>query len=500
MKHYIKLIAILIIATIALQGFQCASREMTTAKVAIKSGEIDKAIENLNKEIEKNPKNGEAYILLAELNLGAGKVQEAINYMDQAEPLVAKDAKLKDKPKQFKFEVFKALLQQGEEAFGKYNQTKDKSNLIAASQIYTAATTVRPNFLESYRMIGLANEITDNTEAAMKAYETYVDKLQPSIDIAKKYNFFIGADREVLSSIGAAKFIRGSKTSKGDSTVLEKYVTKSGKDLFVYSMTENGKFTIESWSYDPPTNILEGEREIVPSNFTQPISSLASLYYNVKKDRAKSLEYFKMVTSVSPLDDNANSAIVTLYQELGKPEEAINAINENVKKNPSNPIFLAQLGDVYMTNKQYDNAIQQYEKALSLNPNFEAALRNVAACYGNKAAMIQTKQNELIGAGKMKTFDTTEYFPILKKAASYFERTIETNTFAKDPDAIGDLCGIYLALGKGAKDKFDETLVKLEALERFLPEDKKEAYYLKLLKIYGQTNNPKYSDIEKKLN
>ena len=118
MKHYIKLIAILIIATIALQGFQCASREMTTAKVAIKSGEIDKAIENLNKEIEKNPKNGEAYILLAELNLGAGKVQEAINYMDQAEPLVAKDAKLKDKPKQFKFEVFKALLQQGEEAFG----------------------------------------------------------------------------------------------------------------------------------------------------------------------------------------------------------------------------------------------------------------------------------------------------------------------------------------------------------------------------------------------
>lgn len=498
LKHYIKLIAILVIATIALQGFQCASREMTTAKVAIKNGEIDKAIENLQKELDKNPKNGEAYILLAELNIGAGKLQQAIDYMDKAEPLVAKDVKLKDKPKQFKFEIFKSLLQQGEMAFNQYNKTKNQKDLESAVQIYSGITIVRPDFYEAYRMIGIAYEMNDKPEEAMKAYETYIKKLQPSIDIANKKKFFIGADRSVLSDMGKSQIIRTGKTNNTDSTVLEKYIVQN-KDLFVYSSTENGKFIIRSWSFDPPKNILEGEREIVPSSFTQPISALASLYYNVKKDKQKSLDYFKIVTSVSPLDDNANSAIVTLYQELGKPEDAISAINENVKKNPSNPIFLAQLGDVYMTNKQYDNAIAQYEKAININPNFDAALRNISACYGNKAAMIQVEQNEQIGAGKMKAPDTTAFYPILKKAAEYFERTIETSTFAKDHDVIADLCGIYLALGKNSKDKFNETLIKLEALEKYMPQDKKERYYLRLLKIYGQTNNPKYSDIEKKL-
>jgi tetratricopeptide (TPR) repeat protein len=502
LKHYIKLIAILIVASIVLQGFQCSSKEMTTAKVAIKNRDIPKAIENLQKELEKNPKNGEAYILLAELKLTEGDIPNAIALMDKAEPLVANDPKLKDKPIQFKFQIFKSLLERGQEAFNNYYHTKDKKHLETAIQSFRGVVIVRPNFFEAYRRLGLCYEYSENMEEAIKAYKQYVEVIQPSIDIAKEKNFFVGSNTSKLKDIGEVKFLRGAKFSDdGDSSIVEKY-TVNGKDLFVMSVAPKGTndFTVRSWSYDPPKNILEGERELVPDHITAPISSLASLYYVHKKDRETSLEYFRMVSSISPLDDDANSAIVALYQELGRPEEAINAINENVKKNPKNPIFIAQLGDVYMGNKQFDQAIEQYEKALSIDPNFTAALRNVAACYGNKAALIQTEQNEQIGAGKLKDYDTSAYFPLLRKAAENFERVIKTDAFSADPDAIGDLCGIYLVLGKSAKDKFEETLIKLERLESIISENKKEAYYLKLLKIYGQTNNPKYSDIEKKLN
>ncbi len=472
---------------------------MTTAKVAIKSGDIPKAVENLQKEIEKNPKNGEAYILMAELKASTGDIPSAIALMDKATPLVEKDPKLKDKPTQFKFEIFKTLLQQGDESFTKYNQTKDKKNLLAASQIYSAITIIRPNYYEAYRLAGIAGELSDKPEEAIKAYEAYIQAIQPTIDIASEKNIYIGADRSSLSKLGTAKFIRGNKLPNGDSTILEHF-TVHNNDLYVMSVSKNNKVTVASWSYDPPKNVLQPEREIVPDNISMPIVSLATIYYNTKKDKATSLKYFKLAASINPFDDDANSAIVTLYQELGKPEDAISAINENVKKNPSNPLFIAQLADIYMTNKQFDKAIEQYEKALTIDPNFAGVLRNVAACYGNKAATIQAEQNEQINAGKIKTPDTTAYYPLLRKSAEYFERALKTEAFSKDADAIGDLCGIYMVLGKGAQSQFDATLRKLENLESTLPENKKENYYLKLLKIYGQTNNPKYSEIEKKLN
>ncbi len=508
LKHYIKLLTILLLGAIVLQGFQCSSREMTTAKVAIKNKDIPKAVENLQKEIEKNPKNGEAYILLAEIKVGERNIPAAIELMDKAEPLVANDPKLKDKPAQFKFEIFRSLIQQGDAAFQQYNKTKDEKILTEIVQIYSNALILRPSFFEGYRRIGLAYEIMDDANKAIEAYTGYLRIMQPSFDIAVANNFYVGASRDVLiSKFGNPKFLKGGKTADRDSTVLEQF-NVNGNDLFVLSIVgydraslsqqAAGSFLLQSWSYNPPKNILPAEREIVPENLTQPVSSLAALYYK-RNDKDNSLKYFKTVASVDPFDDNANSAIVTIYQELGKPEDAISAIEENVKKNPANPLFLAQLGDIYMNNKKYDEAIRQYEQALTFKSDFGAALRNVAACYGNKAALIQQEQNEKINTGKMKVPDTNAYYPLLKKSAEYFEKSVQTSAYKNDPDVIGDLCGIYLVLGKNYQSKFDATLNKLESIENNIPDNKKEDYYLKLLKIYGQTNNPKYSDIEKKL-
>lgn len=509
MKHYVKLFAMLIIGIIALQGFQCSSREMTTAKVAIKSGDIPKAVENLQKELEKNPKNGEAYILLAEIKAGTGDIVGAIQYMDKAEPLVANDPKLKDKPTQFKFEIFREAVKQGDEAFSKYYETKNPELLNKIIQIYNGALMLRPNFFEGNRRIGLAYELLGDPDKAVQSYQNYIKNMQPSIDIAVANNFFVGANREVLvNKFGNPKVLRSSRNADKDSTVFEQF-TASGYDLFVLSVAGSDKanssqkaentFVIQSWSYNPPKNLTAAERQIIPDNMTQPINSMAAIYYK-KGDKENSLKYFKLVSSIDPFDDNASSAIVTIYQELGKPEEAINAVSENVKKNPTNPLFLAQLGDIYMNNQRYDEAIAQYEKALTFNSDFGAALRNLAACYGNKAATIQQQQNDLVKSKQAKTVDTNTFYPLLKKSAEYFEKSIITSDYKQDPDVIGDLCGIYLVLGKDYKSKFDATLGKLEALESTIPADKKEAYYLRLFKIYGQTNNPKLSDIEKKLN
>jgi tetratricopeptide (TPR) repeat protein len=474
---------------------------MTTAKVAMKSGDYEKALANLQKELEKNPKNGEAYILLAELKTIKGDILGAITLMDQAEPLVANDPILKDKPTQFKFQLFKQYVEMGQNAFNDYNQSNNKNKLYDAANFYTFAVALRPNFFEGYRRIGLAYEITGKQNQAMEAYLKYMEVIQPSIDIAILNNIYVGATtKSLIQKIGKPTFIRGNKINDTDSTILEKH-TVEGNDLFIFSISKNGgEPTVVSWSYNPPKNILEVERQIVPDAITQPISSLATIYYH-KKDKDNSLKYFKIVNSIDPLDENANSAIVTLYQELGNLEEAIKTINENVKRDPQNPLFIAQLGDVYMNQGDYDNAILQYEKALSIRPDFADVLRNIAPCYGNKAAKIQATQNELIAAKKMKApGDTNAYFPLLRKAADYFNRVLETNSYSKDADVMGDLCSIYLALMPAEKALFEATLARYEALEKDIPEEKLEQYYFRLLKIYGEIRSPKYNELEEKIN
>jgi tetratricopeptide (TPR) repeat protein len=206
-----------------------------------------------------------------------------------------------------------------------------------------------------------------------------------------------------------------------------------------------------------------------------------------------------MASSISPHDENASSSIVTLLQELGRSQEAIATINENVKRNSNNPTFLTQLGDVYMNQDNLDKAIELFEQALVIDPNFASALRNVGACYGLKASKIQQEQNELQKAGTIKSVDINTYLMQLTKAAEYLTRALSTNEFKNDQDILGDLCGIYLVI-PNEKANYDKYLKQLEDLEPTIPPARLEAYYLRLYRIYSATGNPKMNDIEKKLN
>ena len=65
-----------VLAAISTTGFECASSEMTSAKLYIQRKEYDNAKAQLLKEIAKNPKNEEAYYLLGkEIQVHAGRLQ-----------------------------------------------------------------------------------------------------------------------------------------------------------------------------------------------------------------------------------------------------------------------------------------------------------------------------------------------------------------------------------------------------------------------------------------
>ncbi len=64
MRQFIQFSLVAIFIGIALTGFQCSSTEMTSAKLYIQQKNYDRAIVSLQQELEKNPRNDEAFYLM----------------------------------------------------------------------------------------------------------------------------------------------------------------------------------------------------------------------------------------------------------------------------------------------------------------------------------------------------------------------------------------------------------------------------------------------------
>ncbi len=70
------LMAAVLLIGIVFSGFQCASTELTSAKLYIQQKNYDKALEALKKEVAKNPKSDEGYYLLGVVYGEKGEIPE----------------------------------------------------------------------------------------------------------------------------------------------------------------------------------------------------------------------------------------------------------------------------------------------------------------------------------------------------------------------------------------------------------------------------------------
>jgi serine/threonine protein kinase/tetratricopeptide (TPR) repeat protein len=69
-----------------------------------------------------------------------------------------------------------------------------------------------------------------------------------------------------------------------------------------------------------------------------------------------------------------------LYQELGKHDEAIAALNASLKRSPNEEAFLG-LGDIAFIDGKFTAALDYYQRAAGQNPKNDVIWRNIADCY-----------------------------------------------------------------------------------------------------------------------
>ncbi|MFZ1291500.1 MAG: tetratricopeptide repeat protein [Melioribacteraceae bacterium] len=83
MKRTISVI-LLVSIVLGFSAFQCSSTELTSAKLYIQQNNYDKAMESLEKDVQKNPKSDEGYYLLGFIHGEKGNIPKMLENFDQS--------------------------------------------------------------------------------------------------------------------------------------------------------------------------------------------------------------------------------------------------------------------------------------------------------------------------------------------------------------------------------------------------------------------------------
>jgi tetratricopeptide (TPR) repeat protein len=78
------IILFLMLMALAVTGFQCASTELTSAKLYIQQKNYDKALESLNREVDKNPKSDEGYYLMGVVHGEKEEYEKMVDAFDKS--------------------------------------------------------------------------------------------------------------------------------------------------------------------------------------------------------------------------------------------------------------------------------------------------------------------------------------------------------------------------------------------------------------------------------
>lgn len=243
-KSFSLIISFSVLAFIAFTGFECASTDLTSAKLYIQQKNYDKAIEALQKEVAKNPKSEEGYYLLGYLNGERDNIPEMLKAFDQS---LAIGKKYEKEIKQSRKSYWGNNFNKGAQLFNKANQIKGDSAKIyyeKSAAAFETAIKIEPDSASSYK----------NLSYVYLNMEDYDRALAP----LKKITALNSKDKESLVLIG--KIFKNNAVKAADAKDAAK----------------------EAENYDTAIKYLEDARKIAPED-QDLLTELSACYIAANK-------------------------------------------------------------------------------------------------------------------------------------------------------------------------------------------------------------------------
>lgn len=175
--------------------------------------------------------------------------------------------------------------------------------------------------------------------------------------------------------------------------------------------------------------------------------------YNQQADSTALLSTLKEGVEKFPGDEYFLLYLVEKNIQSGQLQDAVVYINLAIEHKPDDPILYDALGVIYENMDQPEKSIQNYEKALALDPGFAKALKHSGMVYYNLGVKARGNADESADK-KLADEEYAKSIDHFKTALPLFEKAYSIE--ASDKETIFCLRNIYYSLGMGKEfEKMD---------------------------------------------
>lgn len=498
------------------------SYNYTRGVEALNNGDVDEALEYMNKEVKDHPDNGYAFAVIAHLRLYTEEYGRSLTASDIAVKKVpAKDKKYKSFAYHTRANVYLNL---GDtlQALKDYSQAisfmpdneklyEERAQIYYEQEKYDLADKDYQKLIDLNEgsvmgYMGLGRNANDQQryEDAIKLFD-YVNKLAPTYSDAyafraesylglKKYN-------EAIDDVIAALVIDRNDKAFGLTRELAnsafdllaaKLKVQKIKDphndywLFILGCVHEGaqKYPSAIAYYK---EYMAQDQNSTSDAHTAYCDFRIACNYAKMGNYAKALDYYNQAIALDSTDTNYLYFKANILNSLGRSAEAIETMSEYIALNPGESLPYHVRGLYKDLSGDIDGAIEDYTTSITLYPQHAPSHRNRGVLYllkGDKNAankdfeQVITIESELDRADCTRYAyfylgDTEEATRLLKKALddkeiSYYDAACLYSLMGEEENAIAYL---RLALEGGYRDfahiRHDRDLNNIRSSEEF---------------------------------
>lgn len=151
-----------------------------------------------------------------------------------------------------------------------------------------------------------------------------------------------------------------------------------------------------------------------------------------------------------PTDPGLMEALATAYANAGRLDEAKTSFADGVKGQPNNKILRYNYGTILLNAKDFATSEEQFKKALELDPEYLAALYNLAICYVNWGVDLNDKAT---AAGQT----SSDYKEKIKLALPLLNKYLEKKSDDAEVWKILGQAHTFLGNAKEAEEAFKKA-------------------------------------------
>ena len=158
-------------------------------------------------------------------------------------------------------------------------------------------------------------------------------------------------------------------------------------------------------------------QELININFNEPeIYVQMSNIYIEEGDNDKALEYLNLGRDMFEDDQRLINTEINLYIKLGRTSELIEKLGEAIELDSENDLLYFNRGTIYDQQGDFENAKNDYNKSLEINPDAFGSNYNLGALYFNTGIELNNKANS--------TSDNSVYKSLKDKAKKFFKQAL----------------------------------------------------------------------------